>query len=120
MRRPLLALLAIAAFAAGCGEEQPTRETSNPLDAVEVTGKLGEKPTLDFAEPFEVTETTSRLVEEGDGEKITPNAVVSFDFVFVNGRDGTELSTSYDSEPAELVFEDSLMKGIYDGLDGVP
>jgi peptidylprolyl isomerase len=120
MRRPFLALLAFAAFAAGCGEEQPTRETSSPLDAVEVTGKLGEKPTLDFAEPFEVTETTSRLVEEGDGEKITPNAVVSFDFVFVNGRDGTELSTSYDSEPAELVFEDSLMKGIYDGLNGVP
>ena len=120
MRRHLLALLAITAFAAGCGDDEPTRETSNPLDAVEVSGKLGEEPTLEFEEPFEVTETTSRLVEEGDGEKVTPNSVITFDYVLVNGRDGTELSTSYDREPSELVFEESLSAGIYDGLNGVP
>jgi len=135
MRRPLLALLAVAALAAGCGDDEPTRATettdttvvalpddlaSTDLDDVDVSGEVGEPPVLDFPQPFGVAESTSRVIEEGDGDEISPNSIVSFDFVFVNGRDGTELSTSYDAEPAQLVFEDSLMAGIYEGLNGVP
>ena len=120
MRRPLLALLAIAALAAGCGDEEPTRETSNPLDAVEVTGDAGEKPTLEFEQPFEVTETTTRTIEEGEGDPITAGSLVSFDFLVVNARDGKELGSSYDAEPANLTFEEELNPGIYSGLDGVP
>jgi peptidylprolyl isomerase len=120
MRRALILLVSAAALAAGCGDDEPRRDTSAPLDAVEVTGDPGEKPTLEFEQPFEATETTTRTLEEGDGEEIVPNAVVTLDFLFVNGRDGKELSTSYDSEPAELVYEDQLMPGVFKGLDGVP
>jgi FKBP-type peptidyl-prolyl cis-trans isomerase len=120
MRRPLIALLVLASLATGCGKEEATRDTSNPLDVVEVTGDPGEKPTLEFDMPLELTETVTLLVEEGDGDEVTPGSVVTFDFVFVNARDGSELSTSYDTEPAQLVFEDTLMEGIYNGLNGVP
>ena len=132
MRRPILILALLAAIAAGCGDDGQIRETTETTDApsngaatggdladVEVTGEDGEEPTLTFDQPFGVEETATRVLTEGDGEPIATNSVVSFDFVFVNGRDGEVLGSSYDTEPAELVFEESLMAGLYQGLDGV-
>lgn len=137
MRRTLAILIALAALGAGCGDDEQIRETSETteagsddaappaelastdLDDVEVTGAEGEQPTLTFEQPFGVEETTTRVLTDGDGEAISTNSVATFNFVFVNGRDGKVLGTSYDTEPAELVFEDSLMTGIYQGLDGV-
>jgi peptidylprolyl isomerase len=131
MRRALTTLVALAILGAGCGDDQKVRETSptttaapdadpvtTDLDDVEVTGDEGEQPTLTFDKPFGVEETTTRVLVEGDGDPIAVNSVVTFDFVFVNGRDGEILSTSYDTEPAEVVFEDSLMPGLFQGLDG--
>jgi peptidylprolyl isomerase len=131
MRRILAVLVTLAALAAGCGEDEPTRETgastteappdlaSTDVEDVEVTGAEGEEPTLTFDMPFGVEATATRVLTEGDGEAIAPGSVATFDFLFVNGRDGTVLGTSYDAEPAQLVFEESLMAGIYNGLDGV-
>ncbi len=119
MRRLLATCLAVTALAAGCGDDEPTAQTATGLDAVEVTGDAGEQPSLEFEEPFEVTSTSSRLIDEGDGDAIADGTVVRFHFVFVNGRDGNELSSSFDGEPAEIVFEDSLMPGIHQGLEGV-
>ncbi len=135
MRRTLAVLVALAAFGAGCGDDGEIRETtdtttetteapapgatSGDLEDVEVTGEDGEQPTVEFDMPFGVEETTRRVLTEGDGEAIATNAVATFDFVFINGRDGSILGTSYDTEPARLVFEDSLMAGIFKGLDGI-
>jgi peptidylprolyl isomerase len=122
MRRILATLLCLTFVGAACGSDQPLRETSaneSNLDDVEVTNTEGEEPTLTFDEPFEVEETASRVVSEGDGEEIAQNMVVTFDFLFVNGRDGTVVGSSYDTEPVQLVYEDSLMPGIYKGLEGV-
>jgi peptidylprolyl isomerase len=129
--RPLLACLAaVAVLAAGCGDDEPTRATSDPstepeelassdLEDVEVSGEADAEPTLDFPKPFGVEKTVRRVIDEGDGEPIAPGSVITFDFVFVNARDGKVLSSSYEGEPPELVFEESLMAGIYQGLDGV-
>ncbi len=133
MRRPLALFVLLAVLGAGCGDEGPIRETSettttteasspggaSDLADVEVTGADGEEPTLTFEQPFAVDETAWRSLTEGDGAAIATNAVVTFHYVFVNGRDGTVLDSSYDGEPAELVFEDSLMAGIHQGLAGV-
>lgn len=123
MRRILVTLVCLSFLGAACGSDEPIRETSGSskeLDAVEVTaGKEGEAPTLTFDEPFEAEETTQRVLREGDGETIEANSVVTFDYLLVNGRDGTVIGSSYESEPVELVYEDSLMKGVYLGLDGL-
>ncbi len=131
MRRLLASLIAIAAAAAGCGDEEPTRAAtttstseavevaSSDLEDVEVVGDPGAAPTLEFPEPFGVEETASRLIDEGGGEAIVPGAVVTFHFLIVNARDGKALQSSFEGDPAELVFEESLMPGIYQGLDGV-
>ncbi len=105
---------------ADAGPTPPEDLASTDLADVEVDGKAGEEPTLDFPKPFGVENTGARLLEEGDGDPIVTNSVVTFDFVFVNGRDGKVLTSSYEEEPAELVFEERLMAGIYEGLDGVP
>ena len=123
MRRILAVVVCFAFLGAACGDEEPVRETTpdtSELDAVEVTpGEDGAAPTLTFEEPFSVDETTRKVITEGDGATIVPNAVVTFDFLFVNGRDGTEIDSSYDGEPAEIVFEEALLPGVRDGLDGL-
>jgi peptidylprolyl isomerase len=121
MRRPLIAALVVVALVAGCGDdEEPASTSGTPLDDVEVTGEPGEKPTLDFEQPLEMTETAARVLEEGDGDEIETGSFVTFDYLVVNGRDGKELDTSYDEEPRDLVYEDSLLPGVHKGLAGVP
>lgn len=130
MRRAIPFLLALAALSAGCGGDEPIRDTGaaagaepcaggENLDGVEVTGADGDEATLDFEPPLEAEQSTRKVLTEGDGEPIEDNAVARFHFLFANGRDGTVLQSSYDAEPAEVVFEDSLMAGIYDCLSGV-
>ena len=120
MPRPLLAALVAVVLLAGCGEDETTGTAGTPLDDVAVTGEDGEKPTLEFDQALDLTDTVTRTIEEGDGEEIATDAVVTFDFLFVNGRDGKELSSSFEGEPAQLVFEESLMDGVEKGLEGVP
>jgi peptidylprolyl isomerase len=127
MRRILALLLCLAVLGAACGSDQPLRATSSdeeesgPLDDVEVVeGEDGEQPTLEFDEPFEVEETTRRIVHEGDGPEVAVDRLVTFDFMFVNGRDGTVIGSSFDGEPTELVFQEGLMPGVFEGLEGVP
>jgi peptidylprolyl isomerase len=122
MRRILVTLLCLALLGAACGSDEPTRETtpdSSDLDAVEVTVEDGEEPTLAFDEPFSVEESERRVLEEGDGAEIEVGSAVKFDFLFVNGRDGKVISSSYETEPVDIVFEDSLMKGVFVGLEGM-
>lgn len=136
MRRPLAAALATIALATavGCGDDQSSTDTADTTETpaaepvevvttdladVEVAGDAGEEPTLTFEAAFGVEETASRAITEGDGEPIADGAVVTFHFTFVNGRNGEVIESSYDGDPAELVFEESLMAGIYEGLGGV-
>jgi peptidylprolyl isomerase len=121
MRRLLALAFCLALVGAACGSDQPMRATGgSPLDDVEVTqGEEGQAPTLEFDQPLEVEETETRVLEEGDGDAIVDGKSITFDFVFVNGRDGSEIGSSYGSNPVQLVFEDSLMPGLYTGLDGV-
>ena len=133
MRRILAVLVTLAALAAGCGEDEPTTETgssttetpapkdlaSTDVEDVEVAGAEGEEPTLTFDMPFGVEESVTRVLTEGDGDAIEPGSVALFDFVIVNGRDGTVLGSSFDAEPQSLVIEESLMPGIFNGLNGV-
>lgn len=133
LRRALPALLVPALILAACGAEEENTKTpdlsetsdsnscptSELLDAVEVTGAKGTQPVLEFDQPLEVTATSCRVLTEGDGERITDGATAVFDYVFINGRDGSEISSSYGQERAEVVFNDELMAGVHIGLDGV-
>lgn len=128
MRRALTLLLAPLLLLAACGSDSSDdgdakegggRESAaNPLDAVEVTGEEGEKPTLEFEQPFSVDETARKVLTEGDGEELVDGANAELNFLILNGRDGSELDTSYGATPANITISDALLTGIRTGLEG--
>lgn len=131
MRRTLAVLAVVSALAAGCGDTQPTRETTPSTTAgsgkaattdladVKVEGAIGTEPTITFDAPFALEATESLTLTEGDGATIAADNVISLDFVFVNGRTNEVIASSYEAEPTEIVYSESLMPGIFTGLDGV-
>lgn len=140
LRRALLILLVPALLLAACGDSEDTIDTSDTTDAdseatdgtsapdaddeaaleeIEVGGEDGEQPTLEFDKPFSVGTTVRRILTEGEGEEIVDGANVTFDFVFINGRDGSEYGTSYGTEPATVTLDTSLLAGARTGLLGL-
>ncbi len=139
LRRALPLLLAPALLLAACGDSEDTIDTSatteadgsepgggapDPddeaaLDDIEVGGADGEQPTLEFEQPFSVGTTVRRILTEGEGDEIVDGANVTFDFVFINGRDGSEYGTSYGTQPAAVTIDDSLLAGARIGLLGL-
>lgn len=127
-RRVLAALVLPVLLLTGCAE-QPRAAAPSTSDVVtsdvadvEVTGGLGEKPTVAYDGRFE-TDTTERVVlEEGDGPVVALGQKVQLNYLGVNGRDGTEFDTSYDTpdQPASFVLEQGqLINGFITGLEGV-
>lgn len=132
-RRTLPALLVPALLLVGCGaSEELTKTSGKPassqpadcptsklLDAVDISGADGKKPVLDFKQPLKVTKTSCKVVVEGDGDALADGATAIFDYVFINARDGSEVSTSYGADPAEIVFNAELLPGVHKALDGI-
>lgn len=131
LRRALPALLVPALILVACGAEEENTKTSDKtadrygcptsavLDEVDVSGADGKQPVLKFEEPLEVRATSCRVLTEGDGERLTDGATAIFDYVFINARDGSEISSSYGQDQATVVFNDELMAGVHIALDGL-
>lgn len=135
LRRLLPAALVPILLLAACGDDDDgdaageassstTTEAvpiaSSDLDAIVVVpGAEGEPPTLEFEQPFGVEATERRVLEAGDGEAAAEGSSVEFDFVFVNARDGSEVSSSFDIDPAVATIDDALLPGVRIGLTGV-
>lgn len=124
LRRALPLLLAPLLLFVACGDSEDTTDTSGnrpakALDDIEVSGADGEKPTLEFDMPFSVETTIRKVLEQGDGEEIVDGATVTFHFLFINGRDGSEYGTSYGNDPAEVTVDANLLDGARTGLTGL-
>lgn len=126
LRRPLISLVVAALLVAACGSDETSTSTSDRpgcpsakvLDAVKLTTKKGEQPKLTFDKPLTVETTSCKVVREGTGDVLTDGSTAVFNYVFLNGRDGSEISSSYGQEPAEVLFDDELMAGVHVALDG--
>lgn len=124
LRRTLFALLLPALLLGACGADEASTGTTSTtadagvLDDVEVRGERGEEPTITFDKPLSVDETVRRVLVEGDGAELTDGATAIFHFLFLNGRDGSEVSSSYAVEPAEVVLDRELLAGVRAGLEG--
>jgi peptidylprolyl isomerase len=132
MRRQLalvcLSATVAAGVLAGCGDDKPTRADSastteatgdpSALDPVEVSGEPGEAPTISFEPPFEIDETSVKVLTEGEGDPAEMGDTVTFNFVFTNGRDGKELESSFEGEPADVALEEGLLPPVLDALEG--
>lgn len=78
----LCALVALSA----CGDDGPEQEVAGGLDAVEITGPVGESPEIEWNAMLAAGETESEVIEEGDGaelaegDEVLVNLAVSVDF----------------------------------------
>jgi peptidylprolyl isomerase len=127
LRRLLPALLALTLVLAACGSSEETTATSASngcptsklVDSMKVTGAKDKKPTIKFDQPLKATTTSCKVLVKGSGAKVKDGSTAIFDYVFLNGRDGKEISSSYGQTPAEIVFDKKLMAGVHRALDGV-
>ncbi|MEX2292199.1 MAG: FKBP-type peptidyl-prolyl cis-trans isomerase [Acidimicrobiales bacterium] len=128
-RRPLPALLVVALALAGCGASEETTSTaaasppdcptSKLVDRVKVSGEMGEMPILEFEQPLSETTTSCKIIVAGKGPKAEDGSAVTFHYAFFNGRDGSEITASYGSDPAEIVLDPTLMQGVHAALNGL-
>lgn len=100
--------------------ETPSAEDVAALEGVTVEGELGAKPTITLpSTPFEVTAPVARLVDEGTGEEIAEGDLIDMNTVWLNGTDGSELSTTWGAEPEKLtVTPDMLPPSLVEVLVG--
>ena len=126
LRRPLLLFVTCALLVHACGDDEPTSSTSttadaSALDEIAVTpGRDGAAPTLEFETPFELGTTAVRILAEGDGEAAAEGDLAIFDFLILSGTDASEIGSSYDIDPAEVIVDDELLEGLHDALLGLP
>lgn len=129
LRRTLPTLVAVALALGACGASETSTSTalkdcpsSKTVRAVKVTGKFGEAPKLDFDKPLKVTATSCKILIPGKGTKLEAGMMVSFDYVFVNGRDGKEIASSFGQQAGQILFDDTLktgVAGLYAALNGL-
>lgn len=143
-RRPLAAVLALAVLGAtACGSDaddesaapaDPTTTSvaeelgGDPasLDPITVSGEPGAQPIVDVPTPFSVEESAREVLREGEGEALDDGETAIFDFVMVNGRDGSVYASSYGdpanqvpATPAVFTMDDTVIPGVRLGMEGL-
>jgi peptidylprolyl isomerase len=120
VRRFLLPFLLAAVLATGVLASAPVAVAATAdLTSVTVTGTVGEKPTVAVAKPVAVKQTKSQTVTKGTGAKAVKGSTVTLDYVFVNGRTGAELETSYGAASVSLPMDRTKTRpAIVDSLIG--
>ena len=145
-RLPAALLLALALLVAACGDDGgdevltadeedaeaagadaapagDAAEDDPSLDAITVTGAVGEAITIEIDEPYSTDTTFRRVLEEGDGDPIEAGQSVTFQNAAANGRDGVEFDNTYESAeapPPVVMDETQVIPGLVRGLIGAP
>jgi peptidylprolyl isomerase len=83
----------------------PTGASTQPFDAVTVTGGAGEKPVVTVHPPFDVKTSAVETISAGKGAKAPKGSTIMFDYVIVNGRTGEEIETSFGTSPKSMVLD---------------
>ena len=71
----------------------PSQEDVKAVEAIEVSGPVGEEPTVKFETPLQVSTPTFRMLDKGTGEELVEGTEVTINYVVNAGTDGS-LSTS--------------------------
>ncbi|MFI5045762.1 MAG: FKBP-type peptidyl-prolyl cis-trans isomerase [Acidimicrobiia bacterium] len=115
---PLAVVLAVAALA-GTTVAAPAIAAPDRLASVTVTGGPDEKPVVALAKPVSVKSTTAKVVTKGDGEKAKLGSTITIDYLFVDGRTGAELGSSYGQATKSLPLDRTRVQPvIVDNLVG--
>ncbi|MBW9213526.1 FKBP-type peptidyl-prolyl cis-trans isomerase [Mumia sp. zg.B53] len=96
MRRLAAVLIApVLVLTAACGGGGDDDADAGSLDAVKVTGKVGEAPKIENAKGVKVDKVTTRVITEGDGAKVADGDEVVMKYVLLQAKDGKEASNTF-------------------------
>lgn len=123
------AALALSMAACGGNGDGGTDDASTPsasvtgtsfktMSGITATGTLGEKPEIHFDSlPYETHSNEYAILQEGDGAVIEDGQRICTQNLFINTDDGSELSSSWDSDPTDCtVISSSTMAADYVGF----
>lgn len=93
------------------GEPTPTAEDVAALDAVTIEGAVGAAPTATLPNtPFTVSAAVARVLDEGTGDTIADGDLVELHSLWVDGKDGATLSSTWESgKPEQLVVSEAAL-----------
>ncbi|GLY31833.1 FKBP-type peptidyl-prolyl cis-trans isomerase [Kineosporia sp. NBRC 101731] len=120
-------LVAAAAVVSGCSSAssgsagKAASSTTTDIEAIKVTGKVGDTPKVDVPTPFSTEKTTRKILTAGDGAKVTAGQRVSIDYLGINGADGKQFDSNYDGDTSAFTLDaGQVIKGMVTGLVGAP
>lgn len=120
----LALLLCLPSCAPGTGTPGGPSPPAGPsargdLASVEVLPGDGSAPRLRFPVPFSVTTTRRRVLRAGDGAPVTAGQRIDVRYVGVNGTDGQEFDSAWDSTPRSFLLDrEQNLPGLVTGLIG--
>jgi peptidylprolyl isomerase len=109
---PFVLVLALAGVVAAPAASAAPAATSD-LTTLTVTGDVGQKPTVAVTKPISVTTTKAATLVKGTGEKAVKGSTIALDFVFVDGRTGEELQTSYGAAPQSIALDKKKTRAVF-------
>ncbi|WKN50529.1 FKBP-type peptidyl-prolyl cis-trans isomerase [Nocardioides sp. Arc9.136] len=124
LRRPALVLLPalLAASLTACGDDEGEGTTSGDrerLDAVSVSGDVGEQPKVEWKGRMSADDIETETLVEGDGEELEDGDQVVTNIWIGNGFTQEKSYSTYDDkQPQTLTVGDDLAPIFADVLDG--
>jgi peptidylprolyl isomerase len=108
---PALLSLCLALALSACGDEPvPTEPTKERLDAVEITGEIGDEPVVTWSSQMTAGKIESETLVEGDGAKLEDGDQVLAHLWIGNGfTEAKAFSTHDEDATAELVTIDDQL-----------
>jgi FKBP-type peptidyl-prolyl cis-trans isomerase len=120
----LLLLPAVLLGLTACGNSSsssPTASSTNPLDAVTISGKVGEKPQVEWKGDMTADKVQSSTVTKGSGDVVNQGDQVSAQIWIGDGVSKKEAYSTYDQGGAQLLtLNDQLSPVFADAIQGAP
>jgi len=105
------------------GSTTTTVVNTTSLDEVTVEGDPGAKPTITFDPSYAGDADSVKVISTGDGPVVEEGQLVSFDFVMIDGTDGSELQSSYGTDqpsPSVLLSSSQILPVVSQAMVGQP
>ncbi len=112
-------LLALTACGSNNSSSSSTATSSSPLDAVTITGAVGQKPQIEWKGTLTSTKVESTTITKGTGDTINSGDQVSAQIWIGNGTSKQQAYSTYDQGGAQLLtLNDQLSPVFSDAITG--
>lgn len=115
----LMPALLVGLAACGSASSSPTASGGNLLDAVTITGPVGQKPQVEWKGTLKATSVQTTTLTKGKGDTVNDGDQVSAQIWIGNGTSKKEAYSTYDQGGAQLLTLNSQLAPLFsDAIKG--